>query len=310
MQTMAWLKLKFAVGVGVAALLAGSVATVAVLQTGGDDQLTPQKIVKQSQAAYAALSSYSDSGTVVMEIAGQKVTTTFNTRLQRPNLYRIDWVQTIGYYSSKGVAWSDGGGDNLQIAAPDFLTAAVGQKKNDKLQKMPNLKTALTLATPLSSAAASMIPGTFFNQNLGDFTSPAASGRYPLQKEKDAKVGDVDCYVVSSGMIDLSKVPDIGKPGTISTMFWIGKKDFLIHQTRTRYVEKADSSDQAIDEAIKKSLKMQNQPITPETIAAMRSQMKANMELLKSGYESGLFFTQTHKNIVVNQKYSPVDFAR
>jgi hypothetical protein len=75
-------------------------------------------------------------------------------------------------------------------------------------------------------------------------------------------------------------------------------------------VEKADSSDQAIDEAIKKSLKMQNQPITPETIAAMRSQMKANMELLKSGYESGLFFTQTHKNIVVNQKYSPVDFAR
>jgi RNA polymerase sigma factor (sigma-70 family) len=310
MQTMAWLKLKFAVGVGVAALLAGSVATVAVLQTGGDDQLTPQKIVKQSQAAYAALSSYSDSGTVVMEIAGQKVTTTFNTRLQRPNLYRIDWDQTIGYYSSKGVAWSDGGGDNLQIAAPDFLTAAVGQKKNDKLQKMPNLKTALTLATPLSSAAASMIPGTFFNQNLGDFTSPAASGRYPLQKEKDAKVGDVDCYVVSSGMIDLSKVPDIGKPGTISTMFWIGKKDFLIHQTRTRYVEKADSSDQAIDEAIKKSLKMQNKPITPETIAAMRSQMKANMELLKSGYESGLFFTQTHKNIVVNQKYSPVDFAR
>jgi RNA polymerase sigma factor (sigma-70 family) len=310
MQTMTWLKLKFAVGVGVAALLAGGVATVAVSQTSNGDNLPAQTLINKSHDAYTALSSYSDSGTVVMEIAGQKVTTTFNTRLQRPNRYRIDWDQTTSYYSSKGVVWSDGSGDNLQVTAPDFLAAATGQKKNDKLQKMPNLKTALALATPLSGTAASTIPGTFFNQNLSDFTAPAASGRYPLQKEKDAKVGDVDCYVISSGMIDLSKVPDIGKPGTVSTMFWIGKKDFLIHQTRTRYVEKADSSDQAIDEAIIKSLKTQNQPITPETVAAMRPQMKVIMEQLKSGFESGVVTTQTHENIVVNQKFSPADFAR
>ena len=40
MKTMTWLKLKFAVGVGVAALLAGGVATVAISQTGSDDKLT------------------------------------------------------------------------------------------------------------------------------------------------------------------------------------------------------------------------------------------------------------------------------
>ena len=318
MKTMTWLKLKFAVGVGVAALIAGGAATVAVSQTGGGDKLTAQEITGRSRVAYAALSSYSDSGTVVSEIAGQNVTTTFNTRLQRPNLYRIDWTQTTGPYTSKGVVWSDGRGDNLQITAPDFLIAAAGQKKNDKPQKMPNMKTALALATPLSGSAASTIPGTFFDQDLGDFAAPAASGRFPLQKEKDAKVGDVDCYVVSSAMIDLSKVPSIGKHGTVSTMLWIGKKDLLIHQSRTKYVEKVDentaSSDQAIDEAIKTSLKMQNKPATPEAIAAMRPQMKTIMKqvqtTLKSGFESGLVSTQTHENIVVNEKLSPADFAR
>lgn len=130
-------------------------------------------------------------------------------------------------------------------------------------------------------------------------------------------MGDVDCYVVSSAMINLSKLPDIGKPGTASTMLWIGKRDFLIHQCRVAYVEKVDSSapnDQAIDEAIKKSLAMQNKPVTPEAIAAMRPQMKEIMKqvhaTLKSGFESGVVFTQTHENISVNQKFSPADFAR
>jgi RNA polymerase sigma factor (sigma-70 family) len=310
LKIMTYAKLKLALGISAGILLAGGAVTVAISQTGGGDNLTAQVIAGKSRAAYAALSSYSDRGTVVMEIAGQNVTTTFNTRLQRPNLYRIDWTQTANPYTSKGVVWSDGSGDNLQITAPDFLVAAAGQKKNDKPQKMPNMKTALALAVPLSGFAASTIPGTFFNQNLGDFAAPAASGHYPLKKEKDAKVGDVDCYVVSSEMIDLSKVPDIGKPGTVSTMFWIGKRDFLIHQTSTRYVEKADSSDQAIDEAIKKSLQMQNKPVTPEAVAAMRPQMKAIMEQLKSGFESGVMSTQRHENIVVNQKFSPADFAR
>jgi len=317
MKIMTWIKIKFVLGVSVAALLAGGAATVAISQTGGGDKPTAQEIAQKSRDAYTALSSYSDSGTVVSEIAGQNVTTTFNTRLQRPNLYRIDWTQTAGTFTSKGIVWSDGGGDYLQITAPDFLIAAAGQKKNDKPQKMPNMKTALAMATPLSGFAASTIPGTFFNQDLGDFVAPAASGRYPLKKEKDAKVGDIDCYVVSSEMIDLSKVPDIGKPGTASTMLWIGKGDFLIHQCRMRYVEKTDSSaptDQAIDEAIKKSLEMQNKPATPEAVAAMRPQMKVIMKqvqaTLKSGFESGVVFTQTHENISVNEKLSPSDFDR
>lgn len=307
LKIMTYAKLKLALGITTGVLLAGGATTVVISQTGSSDK-EAQEIVKKSREAYATLSSYSDSGTVVVELAGQNVTTTFNTRLQRPNLYRIDWTQEQGL--NKGSAWSGGSGDYFQVTAADYLMVATQQKKSDKPQKMPNLKMALAMAAPLSGSSASTIPGIFFNQNLGDFIEPAASGHYPLKKENDAKVGDVDCYVVSSAMIDLSKVPDIGKPGTVSAMFWIGKGDFLIHQCRTRYVEKADSSDRAIDEAIKKSLKMQNKLATPEAIAAMRPQMKAIMKQLKSMSESGVVFTQTHENIVLNPRFTPADFTR
>ena len=147
--------------------------------------------------------------------------------------------------------------------------------------------------------------------------APLASGRYPVVREKDATLGGADCYLVSSVM-DLSKSPEIGKPGTASTTLWIGKKDSLIHQSRTKYVEKVDSSaassEQAIDDAIVKSLEMQKKPATPEAIAAMRPQMREIMKqvqsTLKSGFASGLVFTQTHENIVVNETLSPADFTR
>ncbi|MCX6924401.1 MAG: hypothetical protein NT154_14485 [Verrucomicrobia bacterium] len=334
MNTITWLNLKSVAGIGVAGLLAvaagagiaalrtGGVATAAVSQTGGGDQAAAQDIVAKSRGAYAALSSYSDSGTVVSEMAGQHNKLTFKTRLQRPNLYRVDWTQGTGL---KGVVWSDDNGDWFQImpgvpATPEALAAitAVGQGNNAKPQKMQNMKHAFAQATGLSWSAASTVPGTFFNQDLGDvFVAPVASGRHPLQKEEDAKVGDVECYVVSS-VLDFSKIPDNkGKPGTASTMLWIGKRDFLIHQSRTKYVESVDSSaptDQQIDETIKKSLAMQNKPATPEAVAAMRPQMRAIMKqvqsTLKSGFTSGVVFTQTHENIVVNKKLSPADFSR
>ena len=320
MNTTTWLNLKFAAGMGaagllavaagagVAALRAGGVATAAVSQTGGGDQATAQDIVAKSRGAYAALSSYSDSGTVVSEMAGQHNTLTFKTRLQRPRLYRIEWTQGT---ASKGVVWSDGSGDHLVATGP-------GQEKAVKTQEMPDMKKALTQAAGLSWSAASTIPGTFFNQDFGDaFAVPVASGRYPLQKEQDAKVGEVVCYVLTS-VVDMSKQPAQGKSGLATTTLWIGKADFLIHQCRTKLVEKlppsAPPDDLEIDEAIKKSLAMQNKPATPEAIAAMRPQMKAIMKqvqsTLKSGFASGIVFTQTHENIVVNEKLSPADFTR
>jgi len=313
LKLMAWTKVKTAIVVGgVGLILAGT----GIFEAGRattlhkEGSLAAQEIVRKAQDAYAALSSYSDSGTVVAQIGGQDVTTTFKTRLRRPNLYRIDWDQEAGPISGQGVVWSDGSGDNLQLTFPDFLLAAMGMKKGDNPKKMPNRQAAIALAAPLSGSAASTISGTFFQQDFGDFAAPAASGRYPLKTEKDAKVGDVDCYVVSSEGIDLSKVPNIGKPGTLDTTLWIGKSDFLIHQIRTRYVEKADSSDKAMDEAIKKALEIQHKAATPEAIAAMRPQMKTVMKQVQSSLGAGVVSTQTHEKIVVNQNYSQADFTR
>jgi hypothetical protein len=42
----------------------------------------------------------------------------------------------------------------------------------------------------------------------------------------------------------------------------------------------------------------------------MKAIMKQVQSTLKSGFESGVVFTQTHENIVVNEKFSPTDFEQ
>ena len=303
---MTWMKLKFAAGVGMAALLAGGVATVAISQTSSEDKLTPQEIAKQAQDAYAALSSYSDNGTAVTEGGGQTATTAFNIRLQRPNLYRIEWTQSGGLYISKGVVWSDGSGDY-------FVMGAAGQEKDAKPQKMSDMQFALSAATSVSGSAAATIPGTFFKQNWGDVLRVAASGRSQLTKESDEKVVGIDCYVVSS-TIDPAKFPNqgklpnnTGKLGTTTTTLWIGKRDHLIHQTRATIEGATITPPRESDSAIKTILERQNKPVTPEAIAALRTELETAM---KQAQGAKFVLTQTHENISVNQKFSPADFAR
>ncbi|MGO8763895.1 MAG: RNA polymerase sigma factor [Limisphaerales bacterium] len=95
----------------------------------------------------------------------------------------------------------------------------------------------------------------------------------PVSNEKqqaDEKVGDVDCYVFTSEL-----------KGTIKTL-WIGKKDFLIHQIRN--VTSAAFVKAALAQAAK------NNPGAPQLTT------------------TGITSTETHENIVVNQKFSPSDF--
>jgi hypothetical protein len=306
MKTSNWFTLNFTAGLALAAL-AGTPMTASA-QAANGDSLTAQQIVAKSRAAYGALSSYRDRGTVNYEMAGQKLALSFSTRLQRPNQYRIDWAQKAG---SGGVAWSDGAGHHL-------VAAAAGEEKNAEPQEMSNMRENLGRAAGPSFTAAAAIPGAFFRQDVGDtFFAPALAGRDPLQRESDARVGGVECYVVSSVM-DLSKQPKAAKSGSADTTLWIGKEDFLIHQCRTKYVEKMASAgapnDQAIDDAIKTTLQTQHKPVTAEAIAAMRPQMKAIMSqvqaTLKSGFASGLVFDQKHEDIVVNEKLPAADFAR
>ena len=306
MKTMTWLKLKLAAGVGVAVLLAVGVATMAISQTSYEDKLTPQEIARQAQDAYAELSSYSDNGTAVTEGGGQTATTAFNIRLQRPNLYRIDWTQTGGSYTSKGVVWSDGSGDY-------FVMGAAGQEKTFKPQKVNDLQQALAMGTGVSGQASSTIPGTFFKQNWGDALGIFVSGRSQLKKEGDEKVGDVDCHVISS-VIDPAKLPgqgklpnNTGKVGTITTTLWIGKRDHLIHQTRTTMEGATITPPPESDSDIKTILERQNKPATPEAIAALRTELEHSLKLAQG---AKYIFIQTHENIAVNRRFTPADFAR
>jgi RNA polymerase sigma factor (sigma-70 family) len=307
LKIMTYAKLKLAIGTSAAIILAGGAVTVAISQTGTDDKLTPQQIAKQSQDAYAALSSYSDTGTaVVSEGGGQPQTTTFNIRLQRPNRYRIDWSGTGGLYTSTGVVWSQGNGDF-------FVMGTTGQEKNAQPQKANDMQQALAMGTGVSGQATSVIPGTFFKQHWGDVLSVPASGRAQLKKESDEKVGAVDCYVISS-VIDLAKLPGQGKlpnstgrVGTLTTTLWIGKHDHLIHHTRSIMEGVTFTPPKESDSDLKTILERQNKPVTPEAIAALRTELEQSMKLAQG---AKFVFTQTHDDIVVNQKYLPADFAR
>ena len=114
LKFMAWSKMKIAVASGLAVLLVGAATKVAISQTNSRSDAFAQQVAKEAVAAYAALSSYSSSGTVVTDTAGSKTELTFNIRLQRPNLYRIEWTNSGGAYTASGAAWSDGTGNYFQ----------------------------------------------------------------------------------------------------------------------------------------------------------------------------------------------------
>jgi hypothetical protein len=90
-------------------------------------------------------------------------------------------------------------------------------------------------------------------------------------------VGGVDCYVFTSEL----------KKGVTRTL-WIGKQDFLIHQVRN--VTSTEAMKAVLAEAAKRN------PGMPARLQQIESLVITS--------------TETHENIVVNQKFSPADFAR
>ena len=298
MNAMNWMKLKFALGASVAALIVGGMATIVLSQINGNSKLTPQDIAKRSQAAYAALSAYSDNGTVKTEGAGQTTTINFNIRLQRPNFYRVDWTGIGGFYNSKGNVWSDGTGDFFQMGT-------AGKDFDSKPEKMPDMQMAVGAASGVSGNAASAIPASFFKQGWGDPLGIAASARFATKREHDGSIGAVDCFVISTILKPIPLPHNLGTTGKATTRLWIGKKDYLIHQTQTISEGASIPPPQESDADIKVILERQNKPATPEAIAALRTQLETAI----TQYQGTKYvFTQTHENISLNEKFSPADF--
>ena len=271
MKTMTWLKFKFAIGVGAAALLTGGVATVAISQIGGEnktsppaiansDKLTPQEIADKSRDAYAALSSYSDEGKTVSCIGSTTVAPhSFTIKLARPSLYRIEWDQNSGFFDQKGTAWSAGNGDFL--------------KTSGSPQKYSSKEMALSSATGISGGAAGGIPGTFFKMNWGNQFGASMKS---AQRKADEQIGDTDCYVLTED-----------KGGGRTRTLWIGKRDLLIRQIEN------DTSAAAMKTML-------------DGEAKKNPQLRYIRALSPAGDSVSI---ETHTNISVNQTYSPADFS-
>jgi RNA polymerase sigma factor (sigma-70 family) len=207
MKTMTWLKLKFAMGFGIVALLTGGVVTVAISQTSNGGRLGAPEIIKRSQAAYAALTSYSDEGKTVASVGTAQVAPhNYSIKLARPNLYRIEWTQDLGFYAQTGLVWSVGNGDFFKMT------------QDSKPRKDASMEMALSSATGVSGGASGSIPGTFFKLNWGNKLGAAMQS---ATSKPDEKIDGVDCYVLTQT-----------KAGRTQTM-WIGKQDFLIRQIET-----------------------------------------------------------------------------
>jgi len=306
MNTLTWIKFKFTAAVVSAVLLAGGVATVAISQT-GDHQPVPgdataREILQKSQTAYAALTSYRDRGQVVSQIAGQTISNTFNIRLQRPNLYRVEWQQTTAFFSSGGVVWSAGNGD--------YLVLEHGQN-NVQPERQPDMPTALGAATGVSGQASATIPGTFFQQNWGDALKFRAAGNTPLTQLPDDTVAGVDCYVVSSASSSISLPNNGGQTGKTTTTLWIGKQDYLIHQ-KQEVTEGASFKPPVMTDArIAAILTRQNHPATPEAIASLRKIIETGQQKVQKQMASGkVVNTETHDQIELNPALTAADFAR
>ena len=211
----------------------------------GDDagrQLAPGEILKRAQAKYASLDSYSDEGKTVASVSGTTITTTFTIKMARPNLYRIEWVQSSSpsfsaTKTSTNAVWSAGQGD--------FLEMGFG------VQKQSSLEMALAGATGISGGAAATIPGTFFKMNWGNQFGGLMMGE---KQQADEKVGDEDCYVFTSNA-----------NGQTRTL-WVGKRDYLMHQVRS--VVSAEAMKSALDKAAKLNPGIVIPPQTPSAITS------------------------------------------
>jgi len=290
LKLMTYAKLKLALGISAAIVLADGAITIALSETDSVDNLPPKEIVKKALEKYASLTSYSDTGKTVSVRNGKtNISTTFNIRLGRTNLYRIEWEQTsFPAVPTKGAVWSAGDGDFS-------LSGETSYGPPTRYEKEQNMGRALAYAGLAGWGAAN----AFFN--LGSSLKALEFGtRIDVVRQKDGKIGDADCYVIA------------GKANNLTRTVWIGKRDFLVHQSQA--IEKpptpmpANNSalDAEFEREAKDILTQMHRDITPEAIASKKLELRQAMQEASS---STTILTETHENIVVNQPFAKEDFV-
>lgn len=202
-------KLKLTFGIGMTLVLVGAATSPALADDATNSVLSPDRIFKKVAESYASLTSYRDQGEIITTADGATRTMIFDTRLARPNFYRIEWLPARDpSYSTRDTTiqavWSSGAGD--------FWEVGYGPKSGGS----PEI--ALDATSAFSGGASTTVPMTFFNLSLGSALDDSV---FDEDQQPDETVGTVDCYVFTK--------ESQGK----TTTLWIGRQDFLIHQVRT-----------------------------------------------------------------------------
>ncbi|MEP6663823.1 MAG: hypothetical protein ABJC04_09185 [Verrucomicrobiota bacterium] len=138
-----------------------------------------------------------------------------------------------------------------------------------------------------------------------------------MVKEPDETVDGIDCFVVSAET-------DEGK-----AWLWVGKQDDLVHQSRQSLKEKLREVTDAeletmlaeipgkpplpikeMKRRINDGRKKAATTMKPVTVVFSEKKGVSGLKFVTIHPPGFTVFTQAHTNIVVNQKFSPSDFAR
>jgi outer membrane lipoprotein-sorting protein len=293
MKMMTWMKIKFAVIVGMVVLLAGGIATVAL--SGDENSREVREILKSVETQYASITSY--TGTSIMITGDSQSTNAITIRasmkLARPDLYFSE------YGTNKPTVWSDGSGD--------FWLGGHGQKP--VLVKMWD-KGMMSMGEAQVDGSFLTIAPLFFGSPWGNFGKLSIFSSSTVQKLPDEKIGDFDCFVLTA----TSQTPGLTSQDTATNRetLWIGKQDHLIHQVQSIYewpIIPYPTDDKFIVDILKKS-RIQ---VNSQTIAERKQQiMERNVKLeeqRKTNPVARLSNTTTHEDIVVNESLPRKDFV-
>jgi outer membrane lipoprotein-sorting protein len=187
--------------------------------------LTAHAVVQKCLATYAALSSYSDNGkTVESDFDGQSKNTTFHIRMQRPNLFRVTWVQIYGNVTNTGL-WRSAVTDGF--AEDDSVVMITTGRETNGTPVYEALPFALT-DLALKAGDITLVPDIFFRFRSGNILEKSYSGHFEMALSS-GKIGMDDCYLVT-----LNQGARITNAPTVwITRLWIGKRDFLLHQVQS-----------------------------------------------------------------------------
>lgn len=313
LKLMAWTKAKTAIVIGVGTLLTVAVSSVLFSNAFRGDR-EARKILEKVLQNYKSLSAYNSTGTTVEEIDYKTLTALFSMRLGRPYNYLLEYEQHAPTFTNKGALWSDGSGDY-------FANDVAKHVSKSPFPRPDGLSKNLDGMADLTGGATAVIPSIFFGIQMNDgryfdtMAEPAKWAGLRLIKERDERIGETDCHV-------LSVETDQGK-----ALLWIGKKDFLIHQSQQRSKRDFEATDNEIKllsvgfplplpiEEMKRRINEGRikADATRKPVTVVFSTKKGVPGLNSMTIEpQALFtiFTQTHENIVVNPKFSSKDFAR